>query len=584
LDQLDAIQPPLNFFILCGANTTVNRESPAARTSYSHTSVSDGAAKWIGLASVLLLLSIVVWPEGVSRSYDWGLHAAWIERFYHQMAAGTAWPQWLHDADGGRGAPVFLFYPPMAYWLASLFRAAFGESVLALELTEAAAVVLLYFSSYRLFKPGNSSAHTSCLALCCCLSPAMLFVAFRVHMVGAMLALAAFPCLLHALRQNSEKYLGRVLELALAFAFIGWTHLPSLLMAGLVTITYASLLALRGKSSARSIASITSAGLGLGLAMALAPIWPALAETESISLGHLAAGNLDWRTNFLFALPAIFEGFRADYPFLMASASCLLVVSILVLWSGARGPRQLSPDSRSSALLALGCLAMTTPLSWPLYAQAWPLQTLQFPWRWLPMATVCSLLAVASLLRSSATPVRWLVGVGSVSTIAFLALPLNMGTVLPQRALTTPTQEDWMISQMPRGAPEYRPRLLQATHDEAELASPTPPPTSLVEGIWIQPRTGSLGRNEWRVEAEQAGAIQFGIACFRGWSAYLNQQRVEIECNERGLLRLSVAAGTHDLLLDFESITDRSVARTISLVAALLWLILFLKHRKTGLP
>jgi hypothetical protein len=532
---------------------------------------------WSGLLALCVLLSVIVLPDGVSRSYDWGLHAAWIERFHQQLVAGEWWPQWLADADGGRGAPVFVFYPPLAYWLAAAFRAACGDAVLALELSEAFAVVLLYLSAHRLFLPGNRPLHAAALALACSLSPALLFIAFRVHMLGATLALAAFPCLLHALRAPRRTPLSRILELALALAFIGWTHLASLLLAAALLGGHATLQAITAPASTRRVLGITLVGAALGLGMAAAPLWPALAEQDAISTNLLRIGNLDWRSNFLFDPSALRGGFRADYAFLAVGAAILILLASLAWWASRAGVADSRQPTVVAALLSLLSVALATPLAWPAYALAWPLQMLQFPWRWLPLASVCALLAVASWLPASRRPWVWIAAALLPSLTGLMMLAADGGALLPQRSRTTAAQEQWTVANMPRVAPEYRPRALAEALDAAELTEPVAPASSDSALLAIESLPGSAMLRRWQLSAPEPTTITLGVACFPGWTAYLDQREVLPLCGARGLLQVRIPAGVQQLDLRFEPTPARRWARAASASSASLWLLLWLR-------
>src|SRR5215212_7909802 len=59
-----------------------------------------------------------------SSGQDVGAALLWFHGFARAIARGAGWPRWLWDGNRGFGSPVFLFYPPVAYWAAAGVRRA----------------------------------------------------------------------------------------------------------------------------------------------------------------------------------------------------------------------------------------------------------------------------------------------------------------------------------------------------------------------------------------------------------------------------------------------------------------------------
>lgn len=527
----------------------------------------------VGLLVLVLLVGIPMQVPGVAKAYDWGLQAAWIERFYLALLEGNVWPQWLRDADGGRGSPVFVFYPPLAYYIAATFRHVFGSSVGALELTQATALILFYATSFRLFRLNCGAVVAATLAVLTCCLPAVLFVALRVHMLAATVALSAFPLMLHAVLAVQRSGASRILAMALAVAWLAWSHLPSLMMGVSLTVLLSLLTYARGLRAVVAHFGVAIAGIAFGIAAGAAPLAPALLEIHAVSMGALTGGNLDWRDNFLWVSRQGSQSFRDDYTFLTLSAVACSLICLVALVTAKREVCEPNHMRRGIALTTLFCLLLTSPLASPLYDNLWPMQALQFPWRWLPFASVLAMSAVANLLGSSARLSVWMAACFAVAIFGYTSVIFGVGGMLSQRPNTEPKEERWMIEQMPRGAPEYRPRLLANSHSEYELADPGPAPASSSPDIRINMVVDESMQRRWDVDAESAGNIQFGIACFPGWVAYVDGNQAPLGCNNFGLLSLPVASGSFDLLLRFEETLARRAARAVSLVATFLWLV-----------
>lgn len=81
------------------------------------------AGRPLALAGILLavsLLPITGLPEaGASSGQDAPSALLRLDGFAAQLAAGHWWPPWLPSGNRGFGSPAFLFYPPLAYWVAA---------------------------------------------------------------------------------------------------------------------------------------------------------------------------------------------------------------------------------------------------------------------------------------------------------------------------------------------------------------------------------------------------------------------------------------------------------------------------------
>src|SRR6476659_2050022 len=70
----------------------------------------------IAAATLNLIPLLVVDPGG-----DIFFHYTLIHCFVTQLWQGDLYPRWCMDANAGLGAPVFIFYYPLAYYITSLF-------------------------------------------------------------------------------------------------------------------------------------------------------------------------------------------------------------------------------------------------------------------------------------------------------------------------------------------------------------------------------------------------------------------------------------------------------------------------------
>lgn len=538
----------------------------------------------LGMVVLVVMLAPVALPEGVPRSYDWDLQIIWITQFYEALGSGAWWPQWASGVDGGRGAPVFVFYPPLAYYLTSLWMTLSESPVMALKLGLGSAALIACLTSLRLFKGLVEGWIAVVLALCVALSPAWLFMAFRVHMLAGVLALAFLPLALDGVLRmrtggpvaaegpGTGLFLSRYgLQVAAAIGLIGWTHLPMLLMS--VVAVLLLVLMLWPDLKGQRVNALS--GLTLGLALAAAPMTPALLESGLISLHALQSDALDWKRNFLFSKAMISgpRGFRFDHVFLSIFAAAWLLFIAFAFWmvSHRHGAAR---DQKALMLWACALFLLTTPLAWPVYALVPALQMLQFPWRWLPLAHAAGLVVLAVMLGRMSRPLRIVVICGVLALSGHIALFLDVGLVV-QQPRTSPQEERWVVETVSRIAPEYRPRTLRLPSSSGTA----PAVVALADNRDI--RITTLDRTHaWQVETRAQGVLHLGMACFPGWVVRVEGEKVETGCDAQGLLTVAAPLGAYRVDAEFTTTPIRKIGRAVSLMALLFWLRLV--WRSTG--
>uniref|UniRef100_UPI0022EB6892 hypothetical protein n=1 Tax=Falsiroseomonas oryzae TaxID=2766473 RepID=UPI0022EB6892 len=211
------------------------------------------------LVAVTLAAAIgPLWVSGLPESFassgqDADVALLWLNGFGAEMAQGSWWPRWLFEGNRGFGSPAFLFYPPLAYWVAAgLQRALRLEAadalVLAAMLWRVGAAALAYVWLRR---------HVGRLAA---LAGTALF-SLHVHdmlvepLVGFPYAELAGTCflLLTLIAAETRRPAPWV---AAAFALLVLTHLPSAVLAGGVVPAWAWVAAGAGRAGLLRAATV----------------------------------------------------------------------------------------------------------------------------------------------------------------------------------------------------------------------------------------------------------------------------------------------------------------------------------------
>lgn len=336
---------------------------------------------------MLLTLPALLSPVKLHDSFwiDW----VWTDQFGQQLRAGVLYPRWLPASHAGLGAPVFYYYPPLAFYPAGMLAALGATPYAAIVATFAFAFAASGAAMYRWAEGWTNHP----------LAAALLFMAAPYHVAdfygrGALAeacAIALIPLLALGLKRVSE---GRSpVPLALAYAAIIATHLPLALLASLFLVAPYGIVLARG----RALQFAPPLALGIGLAsiylvpaLALdryrdaAVLWsdPLLRPGHWLLIHGAPAGMglITLKVIAVIALPALYMALRWRSGWALHAIACCLVVAGLLpfFWSlplieSVQFPFRalpfaefalataiaLAPRARIAGLLALPALALS---------------------------------------------------------------------------------------------------------------------------------------------------------------------------------------------------------------------------------
>jgi len=268
----------------------------------------------------------------------------WARQFAAELAAGNIYPRWLPASFGGLGAPVFYFYPPVAFYLVTLLDLAGFATYPSIILLFGLSFFASGIGAFLLF---HETARWP-------LAGAVMFMVAPYHLLdftlrGALaesVAIALLPFLLIGFKRISE---GKGWHFAcLGYALMILTHLPFALLASLFVIAPFAVM-----KRARLVPAALATCLGIGLAaIYLVPaimLGPFRDEAQLFNEAQLLPGYWSlyagqWGDPFFvgihlviasIAIPAVLFAVRDRDPRLFyALAICALAAGLVPLfWS-----------------------------------------------------------------------------------------------------------------------------------------------------------------------------------------------------------------------------------------------------------
>jgi hypothetical protein len=513
----------------------------------------------------------------------------------------------------GYGSPVFNFYPPFASYVALGLRLIGASSLTAIKLSMLLSLVVAAVAMFALARAFFGDAGGVVAATLYTWAP---YRAVDVFVRGALaeswgLALLplAFLSAERAIRAGRRRQ-GWALTAALSWCALLLSHDLVCLMAAPAYAAWC-LLWLVPKLRAEGVGAFGSLlpfGLAHLLAIALAAhfVIPALVEQQYvhldtlislypwtryennfISVSELLFGATPWGFG-AFGTPGGMSLFAGGLHWSLALASGLAIAAVAIRERHVDGP------SRAALLLGLAgaaAAAMTLAVSQPLWSSLPLLALLQFPWRFLAIASFGFSFAGGWLIaRASAW--RWL-GTGLAAGVVGLTVLSGWSWFAPSAMHRVPDEvlaNEREIAKARHGLFDFLPRGVDLERFPKRPATYPPRTAEALDGRSV---IRELHRTSQRVEltADVSGTapamIRINIHDFPGWTLRIDGESVSAADvdDPLGRIHLRVPTGTHRVSASFENTPIRSFAEWLSLfgaLAAATWMLLIWRgaHRR----
>jgi hypothetical protein len=478
------------------------------------------------------------------------IHYRWSYQYIEALRQGFVPPRWAPLENGGVGAPVFLYYPPVFYLLAVPFDLAIGNLALALRLAVVLAGLGLV-ATVALSQRAALGRAAWVLGLLVLWAPPSYMVQGFIEAYPWYLSLIPTYLFIHfSLRQARERQVFHP-AVPLCFGVLCLSHPLSGFMA-LIAVPFAWLRYLLASRSDRAAFGAVlcaalgwGAGVALGLALAGAYLLPALGLLGLVNpTGWDNAGGVAWYQ--MFAMQVF--GFAVWRKMLwLTPLTTYVLAGLLVVWLARlrewRNPRiSVAVDW---LCVALPCLVLACQLSYPIWVIATPLHILQRPFRFLPIAAMATLTAAAYLWAAAEWPAwgaqrlrRAVVATLGGLVASTAALQLGAALLRPDRVVIEPARlrEDF-------GTPEYWPHT----------RGPDWPDYVRAGGFASECRRLGLtcaasaqdGAFTWTIQAPSPTTLRLPLFAFPSWRMTRNGAPLATGIDPAtGLVSIALPAGT----------------------------------------
>jgi hypothetical protein len=539
--------------------------------------------------------------DGVSH------HALWYMHFSTQLWAGDLYPRWLMGMNEGLGSPVFYYYPPVPFFLTSLLKPFFpGDSHgwHQLGLSASLALIASGLCAYRWLKDLTDRKSA--------LFAAVLYMATPYHLAADLYIRGSFaeywafvwmPLVLFFTHRivNGNKL--AVAGLAVSYALLLMTHLPTTLIFSPIPVCYA--FCLSGRGLKLKVTGEVLTGLALGIGLSAVFLWPAMTTQQLVFLDRMTTGYFSYKNWLLFSN---FSLWKEDKLLLLLLTLDLAAIAFAAFVSARLNPHKFTRHLNIFWLVvATASIFMMTDFSRPIWLIFPVVQKIQFPWRFNTILSVATTALLASSIdffkksRSRSMRVIWI----TVFLLIATWLPATGWAIWKAYPFHNPSQEevdytnreidqerevpeyyprwntamaemDWETSRYEKGWDESMERTFDALVQRVGQSGGSLSKFNIVEG------TGQVRIDRWRpvqidLHVETPAGMKINVSQFYypNWTAHLRGEPSNLTVRPSqpdGLISLSIPQGSHDVLLEMKRSHAEWIGQIISLISLVITL------------
>jgi hypothetical protein len=517
------------------------------------------------------LLFIYANAQCLTFSEDLAIISGLLNGFSHGLREGLLYPRWIATQFDGTGAPTFVIYSPLAFFLGSAFALParidpFGINQLGLAMC--AGVICSALTAY-LWLRRHASVGMSTLLACVLLLVPTRFLVFQIQAgLANIWATVWFPVALYfAERWREDQGRPFLAGFTLALALILLTHTPSAILYWPVLALYACYY--------RPPVGKTLAGIGVSLTLAVGLcsvyLLPAWLNRPDISMARYFHAFNDYNAIFL-PLDSVLLYF---VPKILVDALPFIVLAVVALWLARPG----SPidDRRSAvrwcALVVVVSSVLFTPLSQSMWEQLELLRWLQAPFRFLALFFVLSPILLMWISRR--VPLAVLFGLLSVFLVPAGYHAWN--DYDNRRDVSRSTngrgiQKLYLATQT--AATEYKTVWMP---DRVSRPGDFLNTYGSIRPVALSAGSGAVRVISWEgeritlhVKATTPATIRIRQNFFPAWRAEANNVPLRISPDQLGLQLIDAPAGVYDIVVSFSRLKGEATGGVLSLVSLFL--------------
>jgi uncharacterized membrane protein len=525
------------------------------------------------LSLLMMLRQLLVADYFYVIKNDVYTYTNWAWQFTEAFQEGIIYPRWLPLNFWGYGGPIFILYPPLAFYLTTFFNFFTNSLISAMNLAKFTALFFSTAGMFFLVKEFYSEKIALFSAFFYLIFP---YTIFQFYVVGQFSSVISFmwfpPILLFTYRYLKRNQVKDMLYAGFYFSGLICTHLINAYMLSFVILILIIYFAIVQKkpSSLIAIPVIFITGFLISSAYTL----PVIFENKFLSLSSFIGEGSGFHYADFFILPGISDRIPADdfwpeyYPHFFSYLFLFLgfLISYLFCWIGLRRSSEKIIKEISFVFIIISILSLFLLLS--ISSFLWEtipfFKYIQFPARWLNITNFTISFLSSILFWSIMTPLKTKRRMSIFMVVICLTM-LLVDFKYVKHIYTFP-QQKLIPVQIQNSNLEHLP--IWAAKDNI-YSNTTNYRIEIVEGegeseilVW------KSAERIINIIAEEPIVAKIQTFYFPGWKAYLNGTEIRIDTEaESGAILVNIPKGHHMLMLKFVDTPVRCYGKLISLLS-----------------
>lgn len=566
-------------------------------TTIHRQKICSDATSLACIFAVALVVMLPVYFLGIPDGSDLGQHVLFAERYYSGIINGEWFPGWSAKDNFGFGSAGIRFYPPLAYYVLAISKAAIGDWYLTIFANVLgwmfAGCVGVYYWLREYLEPRTSLL----AAILYALVPYHLFQFYQTVLFAEFAAAGILPFVfLFAHRVVTRGRWVDVISFAAAYAMLLLSHIPTSVIASMSLGLYVVLAVERGRILAviRRFAGAFVASIAAS-AFYLVRLVSEVDWIQHSGPKYYLTGYYSYK-QYLFPMilvsPLQYEGkmlWHLDIQIVLTAIMFAAPIAILV-WSPRKceGRGIVRTLILPTTLCGVFSLFMMSAVSLPIWDRLTVLQRIQFPWRWLSLFSLFGVVALAAAFARirDQRPRLEKIAAYSVGLIILTFVLFDLTQNILQSGPLPPDKFDEKLAKFQSEAacpcwwPVWAKEPALSNKQEISLEG-----RDLLSSQWTQEQ------RRFRLSPGLADSTaRLPLFYYPHWKAYADGIAARTGMDENGALTIDVPAAATELNLRFEEPKKILIARWVSALAWLgilgsfLFLVFRRSSRKLNLP
>jgi uncharacterized membrane protein len=501
-------------------------------------------------------------------------HTGWAWQFFEALKEGTIYPRWMPLKFWGYGSPIFVLYPPLAYYFVALVSLFTGSVITAMNITKSLSLFICGTGMFFLVKEFYSKKIALLSASFYMVLP---YTVFQLYFIGTFASTISYvwfaPIILFTYRYMKNRQHRHILYAGLCYGGLILTHLVYAYMFSYVIITFIVYMSISEKRL-RDITIVPFIVI-IGILISSAYVLPLVYEKQFMQLEAITKEGFNFAKFFI--LPNLTDRFPTGsvwpvyYDTYLLHALFFITLTVIFSFQIVRYRYSLNmKHERVLAMFFIIVAAASIFLLFGISTYIWKtfpyFKYISFPYRWLSIAAFAIAFLSAPVFRIleriNKTKRRNIILILSLFVICLLLdyKYISSATFFSENELIPVRAANWVTT-------EYLPKWVSIDKIHKDDNFQLKRVETSGEGD-IKIVTWESSERDIEITARAPLTVKIRTFYFPGWESYSNGVKTDIGIEEgTGAMLVKIPQGSYMLSLRFKDTPVRYYAKIISLIA-----------------